>query len=179
MARSGANERTDDRIDPTDRVVDGAADRGALTDIETELAALTRALDGLSRRSKVYERLDRSGYLLARTLDGRGPTTISALAIELNLDATTVTRQVAAMDADGLVQRSRDPRDARACLVELTAEGRLRMRDVRAAREDRIAGLVDGWSDGDRRTFAAMLARFNEAIRTDRAARAAADGRAN
>ena len=122
------------RTEPADRPSPRRADRGAIAEVETELAALTRALEGMSRRSRIYDRLDRSGYLLARTLDGRGPTTIGALAAELGLDATTVTRQVAAMDADGLVRRSRDPHDGRACRVELTGEGARRMHEVRAAR---------------------------------------------
>lgn len=118
----------------------------------------------------MYARLDRSGYLLARTLHGRGATTIGALAAELGLDATTVTRQVAAMDADGLVRRSRDPHDGRACLVELTDEGVARMREVRAAREERVARLLHDWTDDDRRELGALLARFNAAIRADASA---------
>lgn len=141
--------------------------RTAIATVETELAALTRHLERVSRRSRVYERLDRSGYLLARTLDGRGPTTIGALASELGLDATTVTRQVAAMDDDGLVERSRDPRDGRACVVALTDEGRRRMHEVQAAREARLTELLHGWSVDDRRTLGEMLARFNTAIRAD------------
>ena len=137
--------------------------------VESELAALTRQLEGMSRRSRIYERLDRSGYLLARTLRGRGPTTISALATELGLDATTVTRQVAAMDADGLLVRSRDPHDGRACLVELTHEGVRRMDAVRADREARIGDLLHDWPEADRQTLGEMLARFNAAIRADRA----------
>jgi DNA-binding MarR family transcriptional regulator len=144
------------------------ADRGALAEVETELAALTRALEGMSRRSGIYDRLDRSGYLLARTLQGRGPTSIGALAAELGRDATTVTRQVAAMDADGLVRRSRDPHDGRACLVELTDQGARRMHEVRAARVDRVGDLLADWPERDRQALGDLLARFNIAIRTDR-----------
>jgi DNA-binding MarR family transcriptional regulator len=74
------------------------------------------------------------------------------------------------------VRRSRDPRDARACLVELTDEGQRRMRDVRAAREGRIGDLVGDWPEADRRALGDALARFNDAIRRDRTARAAREG---
>jgi len=141
--------------------------RPAIAAVETELASLTRHLERVSRRSRTYERLDRSGYLLARTLDGRGPTTIGALATELGLDATTVTRQIATMDAAGLVERSRDPRDGRACLVGLTAEGRRRMAEVRNAREERLAEVLRDWSADDRRMLGEILARLNRAIRAD------------
>ena len=156
------------RTEPATRQSARRADRGAIAEVETQLAALTRALEGMSRRSRIYDRLDRSGYLLARTLDGRGPTTIGALAAELGLAATTVTRQVAAMDADGLVRRSRDPHDGRACRVELTDEGARRMREVRAARVDRVGDLLGDWPEADRQALAALLARFNAAIRADR-----------
>jgi len=155
---------------PTSATTAAAAVTTPVARVESELAALTRALEGMSRRSRIYERLDRSGYLLARTLRGRGPMTISALASELGLDATTVTRQVAAMDADGLLARSRDPHDGRACLVELTAGGVRRMDEVRADREARIAKLLHDWPDADRETLGEMLARFNAAIRADRSA---------
>lgn len=146
---------------------DGASE--VLTTVETELAVLTRWLEGMSRKSRVYERLDRSGYLLARTLDGRGPMTIGALAAVLGLDATTVTRQVAAMDADGLVRRTKDPRDGRACVVELTPTGVRRMTEVRDAREARVAVLLGDWTDEERRALGDSLARFNAAIRADQA----------
>lgn len=139
----------------------------AIPTVETELATLTRYLERVSRKAGVYDRLDRSGYLLARTLHGRGPTTIGALAVELGLDATTVTRQIAAMDASGLVERSRDPHDGRACRVGLTDEGRRRMEEVRAAREDRLSALLRDWSADERRVLGEMLARFNGAIRAD------------
>jgi DNA-binding MarR family transcriptional regulator len=155
---------------PTTETAAATSGSRSVARVESELAALTRALEGMSRRSRIYERLDRSGYLLARTLRGRGPTTISALATELGLDATTVTRQVAAMDADGLLARSRDPHDGRACLVELTDEGVRRMEEVRVDREARIADLLRDWPDADRRTLGAMLARFNASIRDDRRA---------
>lgn len=141
--------------------------RSAISAIETELATLTRHLERVSRQSRIYDRLDRSGYLLARTLHGRGPTAIGALAAELGLDATTVTRQVAVMDAEGLVARERDPHDGRSCLVSLTEAGVRRMDEVRAAREERLSTLLDGWSGDDRRSLGEVLARFNAAIRAN------------
>jgi DNA-binding MarR family transcriptional regulator len=40
-----------------------------------------------------------------------GPVSINGLASTLGLDATTVTRQVAAMEATRLIQRRADPSD--------------------------------------------------------------------
>ncbi len=135
--------------------------------METELAMLTRALEGLGRQSAIYRDLDRSGYLLARTLVTDEPMSITGLATRLGLDATTVTRQVGAMETAGLVRRRRDARDARVSLIELTALGRRRMESVRRARADRIGRLVADWSDADVARFGALLGRLNGAMRAD------------
>ncbi len=139
----------------------------ALAVMETELAMLARTLEGLNRRSAIHRGLDRSSYLLLRTLEGAGSASINGLAQLLGLDATTITRQVASMEASGLVLRRRSPVDARVSVLVLSALGRRRMETVRAARQARIGDLVDDWSDRDRSTFGTLLRRLNEAIRTN------------
>jgi DNA-binding MarR family transcriptional regulator len=136
----------------------------SLSQLETELAVLARTLEGLSRRSEIHRELDRSSYLIARTLSTEGATSISGLAAGLGLDATTVTRQVATMDGAGLVVRRTDPDDGRVRLVALTARGLRKMREVQDAREERIGGLVAGWPAADQRAFAELLGRFNDAL---------------
>ena len=143
----------------------GGGELEALARLETELAMLTRTLEGMSRRSTLYRELDRSSYVLARTLANEAPVSINGLAELVGLDATTVTRQVATMETEGLVRRKRHPQDRRVSLVELTALGRRRMDAVRSARESRITELVGDWSDDDRAAFGRLLGRFNEAIR--------------
>jgi DNA-binding MarR family transcriptional regulator len=119
----------------------------------------------MSRRPAIHRDLDRAGYLLARTLVADGPGRITDLADRLGLDPTTVTRQVATMEAAGLVRRRRDPHDARVSMIELAALGRRRMQEVQAAREARVGQLVESWTPADRRAFGDLLARFNAAIR--------------
>ena len=136
----------------------------SLSRLETELAVLARTLEGLSRRSAIHRDLDRASYLIARTLSADGATSISGLAAGLGLDATTVTRQVATMEAAGLVVRRKDPADGRVSLIDLTARGERRMEEVQAARERRIGDLVSGWPAADQRTFGELLGRFNDAL---------------
>jgi DNA-binding MarR family transcriptional regulator len=142
-----------------------SAGGAALDRLETELAMLTRTLEGMSRRSTLYRELDRSSYVLARTLATDAPVSINGLAELVGLDATTVTRQVATMETEGLLRRRRHPDDRRVSLVELTALGRRRMETVRRARTSRVDELVHDWSDDDRAAFGRLLARFNTAIR--------------
>lgn len=136
----------------------------SLSQLETELAVLARTLEGLSRRSAIHRELDRSSYLIARTLSTEGATSISGLAAGLGLDATTVTRQVATMEAAGLVVRRTDPDDGRVRLIEISPRGLRQMREVQDAREERIGSLVAGWSADDQRQFATLLGRFNDAL---------------
>ncbi len=135
-----------------------------LSDIEVQLAVLARTLEGMSRRSQIHRELDRSSYLLARTLASDGPASINGLAARLGLDATTVTRQVATMERSGLVSRHAHPSDGRVSVIELAPPGRRRMDEVRAAREARIGELVADWPVPDRTAFADLLERFNQSL---------------
>jgi DNA-binding MarR family transcriptional regulator len=135
--------------------------------IESELAVLTRALESMHRRSELYRDLDRASYLMARTLDTIGPVSINRLASVLGLDATTVTRQVATMEAAKLVARRSAPNDGRISLISLSPKGRRKMRAVQLARRERIARLLDDWKVDDRRQLGRLLARFNDDVSRD------------
>src|SRR5262249_37123471 len=120
--------------------------------------------ESLPRRSAIHPDLDRAGYLLTRTVAADGPASINGLARKLGLDPTTVTRQVAALEADGLIVRRRDAEDGRVSVIDLSAKGRQRMEAVRMARETPIEQPLHGWSAADRRAFATLLSRFNAAL---------------
>ena len=132
--------------------------------VETELALLQRALERLARRSDIHRDLDRASYLLARTLEATGPISLKALAARLGLDATTVTRQVATMEAAELVHRRADPKDGRVNLIEVSARGRRKMRAVQRARRERVGDLLAGWPERDQLDFGRLLGRFSDAI---------------
>ena len=66
--------------------------------IELELLKLVRHLETFGRRSSLYLEVDRAGYLALRMLEAMGPVSTKALAGALNLDASTVTRQITALE---------------------------------------------------------------------------------
>ncbi len=68
--------------------------------------------------------------ILARLSD-RGPTRISDLATQERCSQPTITNHVKRLEAAGLVQRGSDPHDARAWMIDLTPEGRQRLRSLR------------------------------------------------
>ena len=144
-----------------------AGNGDALDVIETEMAVLVRTLERLNRRSDLHRDLDRASYLIARTLETVGPVSINELAATLGLDATTVTRQVATMQAAGLILRRTDPNDARVSLIRLSQPGRRTMRNVRSARKERIATLLGHWTESDRRELGRLLTRFNDELSRD------------
>src|SRR5690242_1267084 len=88
--------------------------------VEHELTRLLRRAESARTRHPAALRLDRSAYLLLGELEWRGPRGIAALAQSFQLDVSTASRQVAALEAKGLVERRADPADGRVCLLEIT-----------------------------------------------------------
>ncbi|MGI8619895.1 MAG: MarR family winged helix-turn-helix transcriptional regulator [Gemmatimonadaceae bacterium] len=68
-----------------------------------------------------------------------GPVTMGQLAAAEQVAAPTMTRLVAAMERDGLVERDRDSEDARVVWIRATAKG---ARILYAARDRRLATLT-------------------------------------
>jgi DNA-binding MarR family transcriptional regulator len=132
--------------------------------VETEMALLQRALERLARRADIHRDLDRASYLVARTLEATGPISLKELAGRLGLDATTVTRQVAAMDSRGLVYRRSEPGDGRVSLVGLAPTGQRRMQAEQAARRERVQDLLAGWPKRDQVELGRLVGRLNDAI---------------
>ncbi|MFF6954891.1 MarR family transcriptional regulator [Streptomyces sp. NPDC008317] len=136
----------------------------ALDVIEHQTAVLVRNFELFYRRTDIHDTLDRAEYLLLRTLAGGGPQDINSLAAALGLDPSTAGRQAAALQAQGLVARSPAPTDRRRSIVTPTAEGLRRMEEVRARRAESLAGLLDGWTEEERRTLGAMFTKYNRSV---------------
>jgi DNA-binding MarR family transcriptional regulator len=149
------------------------ADADAIGIIELELIKLVRHLDTFGRRSSLYVRVDRAGYLAMRMLDGLGPVTVNALAQSLSLDASTVTRQVTALASAGLVQRCANPADGRSSTIVLTPAGHAAMCEVEQARRRNIEALVSDWDQAGQCDLGAVLARLNQALVRNAAQRTA------
>ncbi|WP_418276098.1 MarR family winged helix-turn-helix transcriptional regulator [Isoptericola jiangsuensis] len=154
-------------------LVEGGADDDVLARLELELAQLLRRAErsgaAARRRSGLHD-LDRSGYLLLHTLHDDGPQHVRTLADRLGLDGSTVTRQVAALERAGHVERARDPHDGRAVVVTPTPDGRRALAARRADRRELYARVLDGWSDRDRERLATLLARLNDDLDADKRA---------
>ncbi|MEV4201435.1 MarR family winged helix-turn-helix transcriptional regulator [Micromonospora globbae] len=133
--------------------------------IETEVAMLMRLGEATRRRTSAEHRvLDRAAYVILRHLADAGPQNVSALAARLDLDGSTVTRQVSAMQRDGLITREPDPHDGRGMVVSPTPAGLQRMAAVQAARTRLYGEILADWAPEDRDTLAEMLYRLNQSL---------------
>jgi DNA-binding MarR family transcriptional regulator len=143
-------------------------DEAVLGTIETQVAMLMR-LGEATRRSTggpPHRALDRAAYVILRQLQQDGPLNVSVLAAALNLDGSTVTRQVTALQKDGLTERKPDPRDGRGTVIAATALGLEQVEKVRQARRALYGSVLTDYSDAEMRDLAATLERFTGALAT-------------
>ena len=142
------------------------SDEITLGRIETQVALLMRLGEATRRATGTAEHrvLDRAAYVILRHLDTAGPQNVSTLAARLNLDGSTVTRQVSAMQRDGLITRAPDPADGRGTVISATPAGLQRMAAVQAARTRLYGDILADWTSDERDTLATMLGRLNEAL---------------
>ena len=148
--------------DPVDTI--GVIEDDTIGVIELELLKLVRHLETFGRRSSLYLHIDRAGYLALRTIEDLGPLSTKALATVLNLDASTVTRQIAALETGGFVDRRPDPNDRRSSTILLTGEGRRMMAGVEQERRQGIEALVDAWDDSEKAVLGRVLHRLNASL---------------
>jgi DNA-binding MarR family transcriptional regulator len=141
-------------------------DDEVLGTIETQVAVLMR-LGEATRRStggEPHRALDRAAYVILRRLQQDGPQNVSVLAAALNLDGSTVTRQVTALQKDGLIERQPDPRDGRGTVIEATAPGLRQVDAVRAARRELYGTVLRDYSEQERLDLATALEKFTAAL---------------
>jgi DNA-binding MarR family transcriptional regulator len=138
-----------------------ADDDSALRVIETQVAMLMRLGEATRRSSpRPHRALDRAAYVILRFLQEAGPQNVSAVAAALNLDGSTVTRQIGALHRDGLVVRHPDPQDGRGSVVAASEQGLARVDAVSRARRDIYDQVLRGWSTEERVQLAGMLERL-------------------
>lgn len=130
--------------------------------IELEMAILVRRLISMTTYKKIGN-LDRSAYLLLHQIASHGSAGVKALSDEFQLDISTVSRQAAALEQKGYVQRIPDPADGRAYSLQMTDLGGEVLNENKQARQNTIGKLLSSWSDEERLIFGELLHKFNTA----------------
>jgi DNA-binding MarR family transcriptional regulator len=103
---------------------------------------------------------DRSAIILLKTLAHLGPSRSSALAAAVHSDPSTVSRQVAALVRDGLVERRADQDDGRASLLAATPAGIALLEEQRRRMGLSLARVVKHWAPEDLDRFVELFERF-------------------
>lgn len=104
-------------------------------------------------------------YTLLSHLSRRGPVRMSTMAEVLGMDKSTLTPPTKRLEQLGLIERSTDPTDHRAQLVQVTEAGRSSLGNLWAARTRAVAELLDGWTAEEIEPLADNLTAFAKAIR--------------
>lgn len=101
-----------------------------------------------------------SAQMVLRLVASQGPMRARAIADCLRSDPSTVSRQVAALVKDGLLERQADPEDGRASILVLTPRADEVLAEHERVRLVHFAGMLSDWSTSDLSRFASMLRRF-------------------
>lgn len=104
--------------------------------------------------------VDRSTIMLLKTLVVVGPSRSSALATAVHSDPSTVSRQIASLVRDGLVERRADPEDGRASVLVPTEAGLEVLEEQRKRLGLALARVVQQWAPEDVDKFLDLLERF-------------------
>jgi DNA-binding MarR family transcriptional regulator len=109
--------------------------------------------------------------MLLHTVAADGPIRASALAVSVQADLSTVSRQVAALVSRGLLERQADQHDGRASLLAVTEAGQAALAQYEQGRQAFFDEVLAGWSPGEMSQFAQHLERFTAAYDRIHAAR--------
>lgn len=104
-----------------------------------------------------------TAHAVLRALRTEGPLRAGEVAEHLQFDPSTVSRQVAALVKDGLIERRADPEDGRASVLVLTEKADVVLADYQRFRVGVFAAMLADWSPGEVTDLTAKLKRFTAA----------------
>jgi DNA-binding MarR family transcriptional regulator len=138
----------------------------AIRDLEHEIGRLLRRVRrGLADRAALVDpALSATAYPLLVTLNEFGPHRAAELADMFALDKGAVSRVVHQLLELGLIERTPDPKDGRASILQVSAKGRARMAELAVQRREEFTDKLAGWEPDSIVGLAEGLARFNAAI---------------
>jgi DNA-binding MarR family transcriptional regulator len=130
------------------------------------VARLTRTARQLGHRvaADLYGDLPSFGWAMLVPLEQGGPQRCSALAAAAGVDVSVASRQVAALERAGYVQRQPDPRDGRASLISLSDAGVAALAHTREVRGQWAVAALDDWTDTEARQLTALLEKLAEGL---------------
>ncbi|WP_303720961.1 MarR family winged helix-turn-helix transcriptional regulator [Malonomonas rubra] len=135
----------------------------SLAQLVYQLAKLVRTLEAINRKRKYP--LERAHYLLLLHLnDNEQPQSIGDLANKLALDNSTVTRQINAMEKNGLIEKMANPSDGRSSLIVQSQLGKELVESMHELRIKRIGSALQDWTQNDIETLAALSEKLIQSL---------------
>jgi DNA-binding MarR family transcriptional regulator len=130
--------------------------RGDAAEVAATLERLFRLIRWLSPAG-----LSLTAAATLATLDRSGPCRLTELAAREGVTQPAMTQLIARLAEQDLVERLADPQDGRVVHVQLTDAGRKLIASRRAARADRVSGLLGALSPAERAALIAALPAMN------------------
>ncbi len=136
-----------------------------MSDSREQLAAALKTVNVAMRRMRGRETQRQDGlsyaqYGLLFSLEGGGARSARELGDAASLSPASVTQMLDALEAQGLVARTRSAVDRRVVMTELTEEGVEALREMRARTEPAWRAALSEFSDAELGTAAAVLERL-------------------
>jgi DNA-binding MarR family transcriptional regulator len=138
------------------------AEVSALSDQLPRFVRLVHAI----KNSVAADSRDRAPLVLLFPLVRLGPLRQGALAELIHADPSTVSRHVAALVEQGLVERVADASDGRASRLVVTVAGHAALDALRRERESLIDRATADWSDDELGTLTRLFERLVDDLAT-------------
>jgi DNA-binding MarR family transcriptional regulator len=135
---------------------------------ESAVETIQREMTIFARRARasagrMHPELSLVSYTLLGHLEESGGCRATDLAAHYALDKSTVSRQVAALERAGLIERRLAPEDHRVQVLHLTEAGEEILAQVTRSRRTAFRERLAHWPEADLVRFAAYLERYNAA----------------
>jgi DNA-binding MarR family transcriptional regulator len=138
----------------------------AMRDLEHEMSVLIRRIRRVMvlRAQFVHPDLNAVSYSVLTNLADTGPKRATEIADTFAIDKGAVSRQVQQLVDLDLVDRTPDPNDGRASILQLSALGRSRLDAVNRNRRKFLDDRLAEWSAADLSDFVGWLSRYNASL---------------
>jgi DNA-binding MarR family transcriptional regulator len=151
------------------------ADSDTIKELRRALVTLTRRVRGIAALSRG---LSFAGTAILVWVDQSADAHATSLADELGLDKSTVCRQLAEVERQGLLRKEPHPVYPRMQRLKLTVKGRRLLSSTVAHQCRQIAEILRDWPEPDVVAFHQLVRRFaRDADRADNSAPAQTKGR--
>ncbi|GAA4388145.1 MarR family winged helix-turn-helix transcriptional regulator [Tsukamurella soli] len=137
---------------------DDAADPGELA---ARLRPALNQLHFMIRRRTPGPDLTPSQQSVLSTLMATGPIRMGELARLERIRLPSTTSAVDGLERQGLVERTTDPTDRRAVVVQLSPEGIATTQELQRARNEALAGFLATLSTGERENLYTAIPALN------------------